>query len=123
MSDNYEVGYKKPPRATQFKSGQSGNTAGRPRKSRNFGKLLAEELDTKILVKEHGREKTISKREAIVKHIVNSALKGDARAQQMLFKHVGELPEIEPFEVLPDDLEALALLKSRLLNEENPYVR
>jgi hypothetical protein len=31
MTDDYEVGYKKPPKATQFKPGQSGNPAGRPK--------------------------------------------------------------------------------------------
>lgn len=115
MQDEYETGYKKPPKAKQFKPGQSGNPAGRPKKSRNFSKLLAEELDVKIQVKEHGREKTISKREAIVKNIVNNALKGDLRAQQTLFKHVGETVEIEPFEVLPEDMKALEQLRSNLL--------
>src|SRR5215213_6143909 len=30
---SYEVGYRKPPRHTQFKPGQSGNPKGRPRQS------------------------------------------------------------------------------------------
>ena len=32
-SDNYEVGYGRPPKANQFKKGQSGNRGGRRRKS------------------------------------------------------------------------------------------
>ncbi len=119
MQNEYETGYRKPPKETQFKPGQSGNPAGRPKKSRNFMKLLAEELDSKIQVKEHGLERTISKREAIVKNIVNNALKGDPRAQQILFKHIGEIVEIEPFEVLPDDIAALEHLRSNLLKGEN----
>lgn len=33
--DNHIAGYKRPPKATQFKPGQSGNKAGRPKGSRN----------------------------------------------------------------------------------------
>jgi hypothetical protein len=32
---DYEVGYRKPPKASQFKAGQSGNPKGRPKGSRN----------------------------------------------------------------------------------------
>ena len=37
-SDQYEVGYKKPPLNSQFKPGQSGNPAGRPAKTSNLRK-------------------------------------------------------------------------------------
>lgn len=33
--DDHIAGYKRPPKATQFKPGQSGNRAGRPKGSRN----------------------------------------------------------------------------------------
>ena len=42
---DYEVGYKKPPKHTQFQPGQSGNPAGRPPKSRNLKRLVDEVLD------------------------------------------------------------------------------
>lgn len=32
--DDYEVGYKTPPKATQFRKGQSGYACGRPKKTR-----------------------------------------------------------------------------------------
>src|ERR1700736_415072 len=38
-SASYEVGYRKPPRSTQFQKGQSGNPGGRPRR------LAAERLE------------------------------------------------------------------------------
>lgn len=37
-----EVGYKKPPKHTQFKKGQSGNPAGRTEGSFNFTTIIAE---------------------------------------------------------------------------------
>lgn len=38
-SDDDGVGYGRPPRATQFKKGQSGNPRGRPRKSSSRGAI------------------------------------------------------------------------------------
>jgi len=32
MTDDYDVGYKKPPKHGRFKKGQSGNPGGRPRR-------------------------------------------------------------------------------------------
>ena len=36
MSDDYEVGYGKPPKDKQFKKGQSGNPKGRTKGTKNF---------------------------------------------------------------------------------------
>src|ERR1044071_1619790 len=66
-----EVGYGKPPRSTQFKPGQSGNRAGRPRGSKNFATALEQELNSRVIVTENGRRKRVSKREVIAKHLVN----------------------------------------------------
>ena len=38
------VGYKRPPRATQFKPGQSGNPKGRTKGSLNIANVLAQTL-------------------------------------------------------------------------------
>ena len=43
MSDDYEVGYKKPPIHTRFKPGVSGNPKGRPKGTKNLATDLAEE--------------------------------------------------------------------------------
>ena len=46
--DNYDVGYKKPPKNTQFKPGQSGNPKGRPKKPTNIHEALIDNLGKKI---------------------------------------------------------------------------
>ena len=43
-NDTNPVGYKQPPKHTQFKPGQSGNPKGRPKGTQNLATDLAEEL-------------------------------------------------------------------------------
>ena len=72
--------YRKPPEATRFRPGQSGNPKGRPRGSRNFGTAIEKELNATVVVNENGKRKQITKRDGIAKQFVNKALTGDARA-------------------------------------------
>lgn len=94
---NYEVGYKKPPKSTQFKPGRSGNPKGRPKGTRNLSTDLKEELDSKILATEDGHQRKISKQQALIKTLANKALQGDIRALNSIFRLIErtdlELPE------------------------------
>jgi hypothetical protein len=78
------VGYKRPPKQTRFKPGQSGNPKGRPKYSRNLKTEFLEELSELILVREGDRTRKISKQRAFVKALVNGAIKGDMRAATAL---------------------------------------
>jgi len=100
MSDEYDVGYGKPPKKAQFKPGQSGNPRGRPKKTQNFRTDLREELQAQVSVNEGGHVQTISRQRALIKRTIEKALKGDLRAAQMLVQWAGVY--------LADDQEALA---------------
>jgi len=82
--DDNEVGYGKPPKKHRFKAGQSGNPKGRPKSARNVAIELGAELDSKIIIRENGRETTVTKGAALAKSIVARALKGDMRSVAML---------------------------------------
>jgi hypothetical protein len=82
---DYEVGYGKPPCQTRFRKGQSGNPKGRTAGDKNLSTLLSEALNEHVIITENGGRRKISKRQAIVKQIVNQAAKGDWRVAKLLF--------------------------------------
>ncbi len=82
--DSYDVGYGKPPLATRFQKGVSGNPRGRPKGARNLSTVVSAALNEKVLITENGRKRRISKYEAAVKQLVNRAAGGEARATQLL---------------------------------------
>src|SRR5215813_10008081 len=79
---DYEAGYGKPPRHTRFKKGQSGNPWGRPSGSKNLKTLLSEALNEPVIVTENGRCRKITKREPIVRQVVDCSATPDLRAVQ-----------------------------------------
>jgi len=66
-----EVGYRKPPRRTRFRKGQSGNPRGRPSGAKSLSTMLREELNQRVIVVENGRRRKITKRQAIITQLVN----------------------------------------------------
>lgn len=80
-SKEYEIGFGKPPKAHQFKSGQSGNPNGRPKGAKNLSTLLATELASEVLITEHGKTRKVSKLHVLVKRLVHDAINGNHKAQ------------------------------------------
>lgn len=87
MTDDYEVGFGRPPMHSRFRAGESGNPKGRPKKARNFKTLFLEEANTPINVREGGGEQEISKLHAVVKRDMERAIKGSDRAADRVQKN------------------------------------
>jgi hypothetical protein len=83
-NDSDKIGYQKPPKNTQFVKGQSGNPKGRPKGSQNLGTLLQKITKQRVTVTENGKNREMSKAEAIFTQMVNKALRGDLNAIQQL---------------------------------------
>jgi hypothetical protein len=81
---DYDVGYDKPPRHKGFQKGRSGNPKGRPKGSKNLATLLGEALDEKVMLTEDGRRRRVTKRELVIKQLVNKSASADLRAIKQL---------------------------------------
>lgn len=83
----YEVGYKKPPKSTQFKKGQSGNPAGRKKKPKPESiyqafVLLANETQT-VQINEYTSKK-MNMVEILVNRVFQDAIKKDGNSRKFL---------------------------------------
>jgi hypothetical protein len=80
-----KVGYRHPPKETQFRKGVSGNLHGRPKGSFNLGTVLERTARQMITINENGRRRTITKLEAAAMQISNKSAIGDLKAINLLF--------------------------------------
>lgn len=80
MSDDDEVGYRRPPKHGRFKKGRSGNPKGRPKGTKNFRTILQEQLAEPVSVRENGKVTRVSTQHAALMKLRAKALNGDQRA-------------------------------------------
>ena len=90
-ASDYEVGYKRPPKESQFQPGQSGNPNGRPKGAKNLKTDLEEELQERIALREGGERRTVSKQRAMLKRLLERALQGDTKAAALLLNMAARL--------------------------------
>lgn len=81
---DYEVGYCKPPKASRFKPGKSGNPKGRPKGHNNLRTDARAVLNESIAINEGGKRKKITAQKASLKRLRAKALTGDSRALERL---------------------------------------
>ena len=109
----YAVGYKRPPKSTQFKPGVSGNPKGKPKGSRPVGALLQEIIQQKIAVTENGKTRRLPVIEIALRRLANEAMRGDQPSIKFLLsllEHYGDSSQttLQLGEMLAEDAEILA---------------
>lgn len=87
---DYAVGYGKPPVATRFQRGQSGNPKGRQRGSQNLRTAISRELDVVVTVIENGKRMRKRKRDIIAAQLVNKSAGADWRAMTLLLPRMDQ---------------------------------
>ncbi len=111
--NEYEVGYKKPPVATRFKKGGSGNPSGKRKEvaeDLNPGKVLQTIDNEELIVTIDGKRKRMRKGEIHFRQLFTKAIKGDLTGAKLIAKEAARYfgPEADgPSEirwvVVPDE--------------------
>ena len=119
---DYEVGYKKPPRSSQFQPGQSGNPRGRPKAAKDLNTLVRETMEAKITVRTASGEKKMSRIEAVLHKLNELAMKGDRVAAKLLISHyAAAVPEAKTLAAPPMDPYAYDLTAAEIAENEAFY--
>ena len=104
---DYEVGKGRPPLSTRWKPGQSGNPKGRPKGAQNLVTIFYEALKQRLEIQERGKIRQITALEAIVKKLINEALKGNIKAIEFLLAKEPEITrKAEPVPKITADMNA-----------------
>lgn len=118
-AEDDSVGYGRPPRAHQFKPGQSGNPNGRPKGRKNEATMLDELLFKRIPVRQGGRDLRMTVIEAMFRRLVEDALKGNIKAAGFLFNRLSAISSEQPQEtdLMDDDQAVLKAYLSEYLSK------
>ena len=90
---DYEVGYGKPPKHTQFKKGQKRRAKSQPRSRPNPYAILRKELKRSVKVNIDGGDERISVQRALFLRLRQRAVQGAPWAQKMVMQITKELPD------------------------------
>lgn len=87
MKKDYEIGYKKPPKHSRFRPGQSANAKGRPkRKQLSFEQQIDEVRYGSVCYSEKGARKQASRARLSITRLFRSALQGNISAASEILK-------------------------------------
>jgi hypothetical protein len=89
-----EVGYKKPPKRSQFEKGKSGNPSGRPRKDPSIAAVFQRVSRQVVHTTGKRGKQRMTKLEASVTQVVNRAATGDLKATKVLMEMASRFPDL-----------------------------
>jgi hypothetical protein len=94
-SKDYEIGYGRPPKATQWKKGQGANRGGRSsRRSVDVAETIDKLLLTAVKVTVNGVSKRVAALEVILEQLWSKAIAGDRRARAVFLRWLELAPQV-----------------------------
>jgi len=90
-NSDYKVGRGRPPKEYQWKKGQSGNRSGRPRKKRDQKSTFEGIINERVVIREDGKERKVSKYDALIRSHLAKGIKGDTRSAKFIMDEAGRL--------------------------------
>ena len=110
---SYDIGYKKPPRESQFKPGNRCNPHGRgKRKVATEAEILKRVLNFPVEFRHRGKTKRAPRIEVMIRSLGLAALKGDVGAAAMLLRiraHCENYGDINPITIMISEQDAIVL--------------
>ena len=114
------VGYGKPPKATQFKPGQTGNPGGKPKGLPSAQEVLVEEAARLVKMKVGDQVVPMSKLRGLFRRLFDIGLGGDISAIRLALAYImpafTAIAEVAPLQEIPlteEELDVLKLLSAR----------
>jgi hypothetical protein len=114
MTEQKTAGYKRPPKAHQFQKGQSGNSLGRPKGTRNLRTDLAALMKKPVSIRENGKQHRISRQEAMLLSLYDKALHGDVKAAVSIVQLIMKL---EPSSTGPSNSDAVSQTDQAIIDD------
>lgn len=94
-AEQHPVGYGRPPVASRFKPGTSGNSKGRPKGRKNLKTLIRDAMTSTIMIQEGRTSRRVSRIEGVVMRQLQSALKGNDRSALAVIKMAHQMGFLE----------------------------
>lgn len=112
--DDYQVGYGKPPRHSQFRPGESGNARGRPKGARGLKADLHNELAARHTIQINGKPVSGTRQQLMIMTLATRAASGDIKAAALLLPLIAQ---VFGFEDRGGDRQRLSSADQTLLDE------
>ena len=117
--EDYEVGYKKPPRHTRFQKGVCANPAGRRgKKDLSERGAFQKILGRRVPYSAKGRRKKATRLEILIKQKIGSTLKGDIKSSIALLNMHAKLSNVSS-----DNVDIVEFTGGTGLRWDEPWVK
>jgi hypothetical protein len=109
---DYEVGKGRPPKASRWKPGQSGNPKGRPKGVKNAATQASAELGRTISVTVNGRKRRMTVEEVAFRRLGDKSMAGDQKAFGFLLVTANRLDpaDLKPADDMPTNEQDLSII-------------